>query len=81
MFVISIGYRDDYLRAVKALSHQAAVGPFVSMIDRAQRFVDELPLDDYGSTETLLETTGALDDSGDRRLQLPSELTEAHADT
>ena len=80
MFVISIGYRDDYLRALKALSHQAAVGPFVSMIDRAQQFVAELPFDDYDGTERLLEATGALDATGDRRLRLPSELTEARAD-
>jgi len=79
--IIPTGYRDDYLRALKALSHQAAAGPFVSMIDRAQQFVGELPFDDYEGTETLLEATGALDDSGDRRLRLPSELTEARADS
>ena len=53
--IIPTGYRDDYLRALKALSHQAATGPFISMIDRAQQYVAELPLDDYGETASLLE--------------------------
>lgn len=73
--IIPTAYRDDYLQALKVLSRQAAAGPFVSMLDRAQQFVGELPLDDYQATEVLLEATGALDESGDRRLRLPSELT------
>lgn len=44
------------------------------MIDRAQQYVAELPLDEYGETVSLLEETGAMDETGDRRLRLPSEL-------
>lgn len=72
--IIPTGYRDDYLRALKALSHQANTGPFMSMIDRAQQYAAELPLDEYGETASLLEVTGAMDETGDRRLRLPSEL-------
>ena len=72
--IITTGYRDDYLRALKALSNRMATHPFVRMIDRAQEFVSELPLDKYEGTVNMLEATGALDDSGDRRLRLPSEL-------
>ncbi len=72
--IIPTGYRDDYIRALKALSHQVTPGAFVSMMDRAQRYVDELPLGDYGETAALLEATGAMDETGDRRLRLPSEL-------
>jgi len=72
--IIPTGYRDDYLRALKALSHQGATGPFVHMIDRAQQYVAELPLNDYTATRSVLEATGALDDTGDRRLRFPSEV-------
>jgi fido (protein-threonine AMPylation protein) len=72
--IIPTGYREDYLRALKALSHQAATGPFISMMDRAQQFVAELPMDDYARTESLLVATGAMDQTGDRRLRLPSEI-------
>lgn len=75
--IVVTGYRDDCLRALKALSHQADPYPFVRMLDRAHRFVSELPFDDYGRTVELLESTGALDDSGGGRLRLPSELPEA----
>lgn len=79
--IIPTGYRDDYLRALKALSRQGATGPFVSMIDRAQQYGAELPLDDYEETESLLEATGAMDETGDRRLRLPSESTEHRPDS
>jgi fido (protein-threonine AMPylation protein) len=73
--IIPTVYRDDYLTALKALSHQRLGYPFVRMIDRAQQFVSELPLGDYAETVRILEATGAFDDSGDRRLRLPSEVT------
>lgn len=72
--LIPTGYREDYLRALKALSHQGATGPFVSMIDRAQQYMAELPLDDYAETVAVLHTTRAMDETGDRRLRLPSEV-------
>ena len=72
--IVTTGYRDDYLRALKALSNQTAAPPFVRMIDRAQQFVSELPLDEYARTVALLDATGAMDESGDRRFRLPSEL-------
>jgi fido (protein-threonine AMPylation protein) len=71
--IVTTGYRDDYLRALKALSHQTAAPPFVRMLDRAQQFVFELPFDEYAKTVALLDATGAMDESGDRRLRLPSE--------
>jgi fido (protein-threonine AMPylation protein) len=74
--IIPAVYRDDYLRALKALSHTGSTDPFVHMIDRAQQFVSELPLANYADTVHVLEATGAFDDSGDRRLRLPSELNE-----
>jgi len=72
--IIVTGYRDDYLRVLKAFSHQGNPGPFIQMLDRAQQFVSELPLAHYHRTVELLKETGALDESGDRRLRLPSEL-------
>lgn len=74
--IVATGYREDYLRSLKALSHQSNAQPFVRMLDRAQRFVSELPFSNYERTVGLLELTDALDDSGDRRLKLPSELVE-----
>jgi Fic family protein len=72
--IIVTGYREDYLRALKALSHQQSTGPYLEMLQRAQRFVSELPLDEYQQTVALLHETSALDASGDRSLRLPSEL-------
>ena len=72
--IIVTGYRDDYLRVLKAFSHRGNPGPFIQMLDRAHQFVSELPFDDYDRTVKLVEETGALDESGDRRLRLPSEL-------
>jgi fido (protein-threonine AMPylation protein) len=72
--IIPTVYRADYLTALKALSHQRMEGPFVHMMDRAQQFVSELPSEDYAETVRTLQATGAFDDSGDRRLRLPSEL-------
>lgn len=72
--IMAAGYRDGYLRALKALSRDANPGPYMQMLDRAHRFTAELPFGDHDHTADLLERTGALDDSGDRRLRLPSEL-------
>ncbi len=73
--VVTTGYRDDYLRSLKTLSLQSNADPFIQMLDRAQQFVSELPFEDYDQTVALLETTGALDETGDRRFRLPSELS------
>jgi fido (protein-threonine AMPylation protein) len=72
--IIPPGYREDYLRALKALSHQTATAPFIRMLDRAQRYVSELPMEDYAATVSVLEATGALDETGDRRLRMPGEV-------
>ncbi|MDZ7780580.1 MAG: Fic family protein [Gemmatimonadota bacterium] len=72
--IVPTGYRDDYLRALKALSHQSNAQPFVRMLDRAQQLVSELPWSDYERTVELLNATNAMDESGDRRLRLPSEV-------
>jgi len=72
--IITAGYREDYLRALKAFSHRTNQRPFIPMMDRAQQFVSELPLEDFKGTVELLEETGALDESGDGPLRLPSEL-------
>ena len=73
--IVAACYRDDYLRSLKALSHGSNAGPFVQMLDRAQQFVSELPFEDYEQTVALLEATGALDETGDGPLRLPSELS------
>ena len=72
--IITTGYREDYLRALKAFSHRTNQRPFLQVMDRAQQFVSELPLEDFERTVELLEETGALDESGDGPLRLPSEL-------
>ncbi len=74
--IVVKGYRDDYLRALKAFSHQANPGPSIHLLDRAHQFVAELPFDRYDRTLELLGKTRALDDTGDRRLRFPSELRE-----
>jgi len=74
--VIVSGYRDDYLRALRTMTQRGDPQPYVRMLARAQQFVSELPVDDYDATKEVLHRTGALDQSGDGRLRLPSELEE-----
>lgn len=66
MFVIGEvhPYSDGNGRVARALMNAALVA--------AER--TELPLGDYAATTALLEATGAMDESGDRRLRSPSEL-------
>jgi fido (protein-threonine AMPylation protein) len=72
--VIVTGYRDDYLRALKTMTQRGDPEPYVRMLVRAQRFVSELPAEDYESTKEVLHRTGALDATGDGRVRLPSEM-------
>lgn len=74
--IIVSGYRDDYLRALKTMSQRSDPLPYTRMLARAQRFMAELPIEDYEATKLLLQRTGALDDTGERRLRLPSEIGE-----
>lgn len=72
--VIPIGYRDDYLSALRAFSRQGRTDPVVQMFDRAQQFTAELDFSHWDGVRSRLTSCGAFGDPDSTRLRLPSEL-------
>jgi hypothetical protein len=72
--LVPIGYREDYLLALRAFSRQRRVGPVIRMLDRAQQFTAELDFADWGRVRGQLKRCGAFDDPETARLRLPSEV-------
>jgi len=72
--LISVGYREDYLLALRAFSRQGRTGPLVHMFDRAQAFTAEVDFSDSDAAEALLRRCGAFDDPERALLRLPSDL-------
>lgn len=72
--LIPIGYREDYLLALRAFSRQRRTGPVIRMLARAQQFTAELDFSDWSRARRDLERCGAFDDPEQTRLRLPAEL-------
>jgi hypothetical protein len=73
--LIPIVYRDDYLLALRALSRQRRPAAYVAMLDRAQRFADELDFRVLPRVTESLTACNAFLAPGEGRLRLPSEGT------
>ncbi len=58
--VVPLCYRDEYLSALRALSHNANPTPLWRMIDRAQRWASLMPWTGRDHVRSLLEHTNAL---------------------
>jgi hypothetical protein len=78
--LIPIGFREDYLLALRAFSRQRRVGPLVQMFDRAQAFTAEVDFSEVGAAEALLRRCGAFEDPEGAMLRLPSDLGLATRD-
>ena len=72
--IVPTVFRDDYLLALRALSRQTRPGPFVAMLDRAQRFASELDFRVLPQVVEVLTACNALLEAGEGTLRLPSEL-------
>jgi len=71
--LIPIGYREDYLLALRAFSRQRRTEPAIRMLARAQQFTAEIDFSDWNRVRRDLERCGAFDDPEQARLLLPAE--------
>jgi fido (protein-threonine AMPylation protein) len=58
--MVPLSYRDEYMRALRALSHNENPVPLWRVIDRAQRWASLMSWDDRDRTLGLLRQTNAL---------------------
>lgn len=83
--VIPTAYRDDYLSALRALSHSGRPEPLIQMLDYAQRWTAAIAWSSVDDACQELEQCNALldprtaDETG-RRLRMPGTLREPRAD-
>jgi fido (protein-threonine AMPylation protein) len=78
--MIPIVFREDYLQALRAMSHRADPKPFIRVLDRAQRWAYEVDWSDPATAKLELERTHALLSASEAEeqgviLRLPSELS------
>jgi hypothetical protein len=69
-------YRNNYLSALKALSHTGNSSPFVRTLDFAQKYTAAIPWDDFDVAQAALQNTNAFMDANEAedngiRLVLP----------
>lgn len=77
--LIPTGYRENYLQALRALSHNGRAEPLCSVLEWAQRYAAQIDWADFGRAREMLERTNAMLTSTeiDRRglrLRLPSDV-------
>jgi Fic/DOC family len=77
--MIPIVFREDYLQALRAMSHRGDPKPFIRVLDRAQRWAHEVDWSDPAAAKRELERTNALLTTSEAEergviLRLPSEL-------
>ncbi len=77
--MIPIVFRDDYLQALRAMSHRGDPRPFIRVLDRAQRWAHEIDWSDTTIAQLELGRTNALLSPSEAEergviLRLPSEL-------
>jgi hypothetical protein len=80
--VIPIAYRENYLQALRALSHNGRAQALVSVIDWAQRYSARVDWSDYQRAREDMERTGAFTSAVEMerrglRLRLPNEVNQA----
>lgn len=57
--VIPLVYRDNYLQALRALTHNREPGPLVRVLDYAQRYAAAIPWQTLDGAEVVLRATNA----------------------
>ena len=71
--MVPMSYRDEYLSALRALTHNSAPTPLVRMLDRAQRWVAAMTWSPRERVLALMEQTNALvrpEETRERNLHL-----------
>jgi hypothetical protein len=69
--IIPTAYRDDYLGALKALSHNALTDPLIRMLGYAQRYTHAIDWGELNTARQMLEQTGAFAEGANARLRIP----------
>jgi hypothetical protein len=72
-------YRNNYLSALKALSHTGNSTPFIRTLDFAQKYTTAIPWDDFDAAQAALQNTNAFTDANEAedigiRLVLPHSI-------
>lgn len=67
--VIPTVYRNNYLAALRALSHNGITNPIVRMLDFAQRYTSMIPFEEYDHANAVLARTHAFMDSNEAETQ------------
>jgi hypothetical protein len=78
--VIPTVFREDYIGALRALTRQGEPAPLLKVLAYAQRFTSEIRYEDLHTAIALMTQCHAFeedDNEQDRRLRLPSSLTES----
>ena len=75
--IIPTVYRNNYLAALRALSHNGVANPIVRILDFAQRYTGMISFESYDEANNILMRTNAFMDSNEadgegKRLVLPS---------
>jgi hypothetical protein len=63
--IVPTVYRNNYILALKALSHNAGTGALVRVIDFAQRYTAAVDFSDLDRARSILERTNAFADSNE----------------
>jgi Fic family protein len=74
--IIPTIYRNNYLAALKALTHNRQTTPLIRMLDFAQKYTQTINWKDYKRARAMMTRTNAFMDPGEAdnkgiRLQLP----------
>lgn len=67
-------YRDNYLSALKGLSHNQRAEPYVKMLDFAQKYTAMIDWSDLTTATDMLQATNAFSEEMDVILRLPKNL-------
>jgi len=69
--VIPNSFREDYLTAMSALSHNAKTEPFIKALRTAQRWTEQIPNTDLEAARRYISQTNALANPREGRLLIP----------
>jgi hypothetical protein len=72
--IIPIVYREDYLRALRALTRGGNVEPYIRMLNRAQEFTAQVDFSSYERALAQLREANAFLEPNEGRLRVPSGL-------
>jgi fido (protein-threonine AMPylation protein) len=72
--IIPTIYRDNYIEALKALSHNQITDSYVKMLDFAQRYTNMIDWSNLQTATDMLTATNAFSEEKDKILRLPTAM-------